>query len=112
MAHGDLTYYWLSTADAEKAKGFYGELLGWRFSPGTAPEGWNIEETTPHGGLHGGNAEMKANLCFEVDDLEAAMEKVRALGGEAEEPQPTDQGRFSLCRDDQGYEFCIWATGD
>lgn len=112
MAHGDLTYYWLSTADAEKAKGFYGELLGWRFSPGSAPEGWNIEETNPHGGLHGGNAEMKANLCFEVDDLEAAMEKVRALGGEAEEPQPTDQGRFSLCRDDQGYEFCIWATGD
>jgi predicted enzyme related to lactoylglutathione lyase len=72
MPHGDLTYFWLSLADAEKAKGFYGELLGWRYSPGNAPEGWNIEGTSPPGGLHGG----------------------------ASEPS----------RDDQGYEFCVWAV--
>jgi predicted enzyme related to lactoylglutathione lyase len=110
MPHGDLTYFWLSLADAEKAKGFYSELLGWRFSPGNAPEGWNIEESSPPGGLHGGASEPKANLCFEVDELEPAMEKVRSLGGEAGEPQPTEGGRFSICRDDQGYEFCVWAA--
>ena len=80
MSQGDLVYFWLSLADAEKAKSFYGELLGWRFSPGNAPEGWNVEGMSPPGGLHGGNQEPKANLCFEVDELEAAMEKVRSLG--------------------------------
>jgi predicted enzyme related to lactoylglutathione lyase len=110
MPQGDLVYFWLSLADAEKAKSFYGELLGWRFSSGNAPEGWNVEGMSPPGGLHGGSREPKANLCFEVDELEVAMEKVRSLGGEAEEPQPTEAGRFSICRDDQGYEFCIWAA--
>jgi predicted enzyme related to lactoylglutathione lyase len=110
MPHGDLTYFWLSLADAEKAKAFYGDLLGWRFSPGNAPEGWNIDGTTPPGGLHGGQPDQRANLCFEVDELEPAMEKVRSLGGQAGDPQPTEAGRFSICTDDQGYEFCIWAA--
>jgi predicted enzyme related to lactoylglutathione lyase len=110
VAAGDLVYFWLSTRDAEKAKQFYGGLLGWRFSEGNAPGGWNVEGSTPPGGLHGGGGEARANVCFEVDDLEAGMEKVRELGGEAGEPQPTEAGRFSICRDDQGFEFCIWAA--
>ena len=110
MSHGDLTYFWLSVADAERAKGFYGELFGWRFAPGNAPRGWNIEGSNPPGGLHGGASEARANVCFEVDDLEAAMERVRSLGGESGDPQPTEAGRFSVCRDDQGYEFCVWAA--
>jgi predicted enzyme related to lactoylglutathione lyase len=108
---GDLVYFWFSLSDAEKAKRFYGELFGWRFTPGNAPEGWNVEGASPPGGLHGGAAESRVNVCFEVDDLSRAMGKVRELGGEADEPQPTDQGSFSICRDDQGFEFCIWAHG-
>jgi uncharacterized protein len=69
-----------------------------------------VEGANPPGGLHGGSSEQKANVCFEVDDLEAAMEKVRSLGGEVDEPQPTETGRFSICRDDQGFEFCVWAA--
>ncbi len=38
------------------------------------------------------------------------MAKVSELGGEADEPQPTDGGRFAICRDDQGFEFCIWTA--
>jgi predicted enzyme related to lactoylglutathione lyase len=107
---GDLVYFWLSLPDAEKAKTFYGGLFGWEFEPGNAPEGWNVEGSTPPGGLHGGQSEPRANVCFEVDDLDAGMAKVRELGGEADDPQPTEAGRFSICRDDQGFEFCIWAA--
>jgi hypothetical protein len=32
-----------------------------------------------------------------------------SLGGQAGEPQPTEAGQFSICSDNQGYEFCIWA---
>ncbi len=107
---GDLVYFWLSLPDAEKAKEFYGGLFGWRFSPGNAPDGWNVEGSAPPGGLHGGENQARANLCFEVDDLESGMERVRELGGETGDPQPTEGGRFSICRDDQGFEFCIWAA--
>jgi predicted enzyme related to lactoylglutathione lyase len=55
--------------------------------------------------------EGAAELYFMVDDLEAAMEGVRELGGEADEPQPTEGGRYSRCRDDQGASFGIWAPG-
>ena len=106
---GDVVYFWLSVPDSKKAKQFYGGLFGWEFSPGNAPDGWNIEGPQTPGGLHGGESEMRANLCFEVDDLEAGMGKVRELGGEADDPVATDGGHFSLCRDDQGFEFCIWA---
>src|SRR5512133_240036 len=106
---GDLVYFWLSLPDAEKAKAFYGELLGWGFSPGNSADGWNVEGSNVPGGMHGGDEARKANLCFGVDDLEVAMERVRELGGEAGEPEPTEAGRYSICRDDQGFEFCIWA---
>lgn len=108
---GELVYFWISLPDAERAKTFYGGLFGWEFTPGDAPEGWNIEGSTPPGGLHGGEDERKVNVCFEVENLEAGMGKVRQLGGETADPQPTDGGRFSLCRDDQGFEFCIWSAG-
>jgi len=109
VAQGDLVYFWLSLPDSERAKAFYGGLLGWEFSPGNAPDSWNVEGSTPPGGLHGGQDEPRANVCFEVGDLEAATAKVRDLGGEADEPQPTEAGRFSVCRDDLGFEFCVWA---
>jgi predicted enzyme related to lactoylglutathione lyase len=44
-----------------------------------------------------------------VDDLDAAEQRVRELGGEADEPQPTSGGHFSRCRDDQGANFGLWA---
>ena len=106
---GDLVYYWLSTADGERAKAFYGGLLGWEFSTGNVPGGFSITNSSPPGGLHGGGEGSGFQVCFSVDDLEAAMTKVRELGGEAGDPQDTEAGAYSLCRDDQGTDFCIWA---
>ena len=41
---------------------------------------------------------------------DAAMEKVRELGGEVGEPQPGGEGRSVECRDDQGTSFHLWAA--
>ena len=106
---GDLCYFVLPTADAERAKSFYGDLLGWRFAPGNVPSGYQIEGVTPPGGLFGGGDPSGAELYFAVEHLEAAMARVRELGGEADDPQPTSGGRFSTCRDDQGARFGLWA---
>lgn len=46
-------------------------------------------------------------MYFAVDDIEAAVRRVRELGGEAPEPdpRPDEGGRFVRCRDDQGVRF-------
>jgi len=106
--HGDLCYFVMPVADSKRAQAFYGGLLGWRFEPGNVEGGSQIEGVSPPGGMFEGEG-SGSELYFMVDDLEAAAERVRELGGEAAAPQATPGGRFSRCRDDQGASFGIWA---
>ncbi|MGI3201586.1 hypothetical protein ACRJ4W_30590 [Streptomyces sp. GLT-R25] len=63
--------------------------------------------------MHGGDAGASPYLFFRVDDLDAAVARVRELGGTVEdlgeggdsEESATRFGRFKLCRDDQGSAF-------
>jgi predicted enzyme related to lactoylglutathione lyase len=108
---GDLVYFWIPVPDGEAAKRFYGELLGWEFTPGDHAEGTQITNVTPHGGISGAaDSASHPQVVFQVDDLDAAMEKVRELGGEVGEPQPAGEGRSVECRDDQGTSFHLWAA--
>jgi predicted enzyme related to lactoylglutathione lyase len=108
---GDLVYFWIPVPDGEAAKRFYGELLGWEFAPGDHAEGSQITNVTPHGGISGAaGSASHPQVVFQVDDLDATMEKVRELGGKVGEPQPGGEGRSVECRDDQGTSFHIWAA--
>lgn len=108
---GDLIYFWIPVPDAEAAKRFYGELLGWEFGPGNHAEGTQITNVTPHGGIsRAADSGSHPQVVFQVDDLDAGMEKVRELGGEVGEPQPGGEGRSVECRDDQGTSFHLWAA--
>jgi uncharacterized glyoxalase superfamily protein PhnB len=110
--HGDIGYVTLSTPDDERAKEFYGAVLGWRFTPGSVPRGWQIEGRTPMMGLAGGAGEGGATLVYRVADIAAGVERVRAAGGEAAEPQPQPYGLLAECRDDQGTPFQLWQPAD
>jgi predicted enzyme related to lactoylglutathione lyase len=62
--------------------------------------------------MHGGDEGAGVLVFFRVPDLEAAMARVRDLGGHAkalesraEEPREGSFGRFAFCRDDQGSPF-------
>jgi predicted enzyme related to lactoylglutathione lyase len=58
--------------------------------------------------LHGGDEAASPYLFFAVEDIEAAAERVRELGGEAEFNEhsgPGPSGTFAFCRDDQGSYF-------
>jgi predicted enzyme related to lactoylglutathione lyase len=41
--HGEVGYLSYAVPDAERAKTFYGAVLGWRFSPGNVENSWQIE---------------------------------------------------------------------
>lgn len=103
-AHGDLAYLTHRVPDADRARAFYGAVLGWRFSPGRTPGGWQVEGTTPHAGIWGGG-DAGIDPVYQVDDVEAAVQRVRTAGGRAGEPQQQPYGRLVDCTDDQGIRF-------
>jgi uncharacterized protein len=106
---GDLVYFMISTPDAERAQAFFGGLFGWRFSPGNVPGGFNIEGSTPPGGLFAGGEAAPPEVWFDVDDIEAARARVAELGGTAGEAHEIASGRIAACTDDQGSRFNLWA---
>jgi predicted enzyme related to lactoylglutathione lyase/ketosteroid isomerase-like protein len=109
---GEVSFFSIGVGDTEQARAFYGSLFGWGFSdPPTGP-GAVIDTSTVGGGIHGGDPGASPYLFFSVDDLAAASQHVRELGGEVlDDNEPEDQastarfGRFRLCRDDQGSAF-------
>jgi uncharacterized glyoxalase superfamily protein PhnB len=103
--HGDLAYLTHAVADTERARAFYGAVLGWRFSPGRVEDGWQIEGTYPPAGMHGGADRAGIEPVYQVDDLAAALAAVRDHGGQAGEPHQQPYGRIAACTDDQGAHF-------
>ena len=68
---GDLAYVTLEVADAAQARAFYGGILGWRFTPGRVPDGWNVEDVSPMVGMHGGHQQSAGVPMYRVDDVVA-----------------------------------------
>ena len=100
---GDLYYFNLAVADPARAERFYAEVLGWEIHGGhianiSAPPG-SVSDYYPN--------DVGARLWFVVDDIQAAVAKVRELGGTATEPTDSESGWSSDCTDDQGTVFCL-----
>jgi uncharacterized protein len=102
---GDLAYVTLEMVDAQRARDFYGAVLGWRFAPGRVADGWQVVGTTPMIGLFGGQADATGVPVWRVADLRAAVARVRAAGGTATEPRQEPYGLMADCADDQGSRF-------
>jgi uncharacterized protein len=109
---GEPTFFELGVRDAERGRAFYGALFGWDMEPSPSGEGSTIATPGIPGGIHGGDPEAAPYLFFRVDDIDAAQEQVRELGGtvdaadiEGDEDSVARYGRFKLCRDDQGSPF-------
>lgn len=98
---GDLSYLTLEVVDVERARAFYGAVLGWVFEAGT-PQG-----VVPMTGMHGGNPVHTAVPMWKVADVAAAVERVRAAGGTATDPELRPYGTTSDCTDDQGLRFYL-----
>ena len=109
---GELAFFELGVGDTERGRAFYEGLFGWTFETGPSGAGFVLDTPNVPGGMHGGDAGAAPLLFFRVDDIEAALERVRELGGEVEEMDVEGDedsiarfGRFKLCRDDQGSPF-------
>lgn len=106
--HGDPGYITLEVPDVARAEAFYGAVLGWRFSPGSIPEGRQVESPQPPVGLSGGAERGRGVMAYRVDDAAEAVARVRAAGGRADDPEPKPYGTLVSCEDDQGTPFQLW----
>lgn len=107
--HGEAGYFTLTVPDQGAARQFYGAVLGWHFSPGRTPGGWEIDGTGLRAaGLWGGQGQEGWRLMYAVSDLDAALELVRANGGRASDPRREPYGLAADCTDNQGIDFWLW----
>jgi predicted enzyme related to lactoylglutathione lyase len=104
---GDVIYVTMEVPDSALVRRFYGSVLGWRTSPGRVADGWNVEGVSPMVGLAGGLPKAATVPMYQVDDIRAAVGRVRAAGGTATEPEAQPYGITSEAADDQGTRFYL-----
>jgi predicted enzyme related to lactoylglutathione lyase len=94
--------------DPERALRFWRGVLGVELQPrsGDAGEGWVHEGDGVRFGVHErgrGPGDTNSLPYFPVPDMEAALERVRELGGSIVHPGE----RWSICRDSEGSPFAL-----
>jgi predicted enzyme related to lactoylglutathione lyase len=103
----DIVYASLWVPDADRAAAFFADVLGWTYqTAGTSTGRQVVGQSLPHG-LSGGHERSTLLLCFAVDDLDAALTRVRDAGGETGQPADRPHGRTADCVDDQGVPFAV-----
>jgi predicted enzyme related to lactoylglutathione lyase len=105
--HGELSYLVFEMPDPALARAFYGAVLGWTFTPGRAENGWNVEDIWPLAGIGPRPGSPAVVPLYTVDDVEAAVERVRALGGTATDPARQQYGITAECTDGLGTRFYL-----
>ena len=112
LRQGDVANVTMVARDARRAKEFYEAVLQVPFSPGH-PGAWRTDLTTPPLSiLSSQGAKLEVPLSHRVDDIAAAIERVRAAGGRADEPVRRRFGLYAECVDDQGATFRLWQPVD
>lgn len=104
---GELSYVTMEVPDSARTRAFYGTVLGWRFAPGSVEDGWQVENVSPMVGVSGGHDLATTVPMYEVDNIDVAVERVRAAGGSATPPEVQPYGTTSTCTDDQGTRFYL-----
>ena len=108
LRQGDVANVTILATDTGRAKEFYQAVLQVPFSSGH-PGAWRTDQVTPPLAiLPSKGAEPEVQLSHRVDDLAAAIERVRAAGGHANEPLRRPFGLLAECTDDQGTTFRLW----
>jgi len=120
MAYGSFSWYELMTTDAPAALDFYGKVVGWTARPaGVGDMDYTILNVGDYG--IGGVMTLTREACDQgarpgwvgyvvVEDLDAAVEKLKSLGGAVHRPPQDIPGvlRFSVVADPQGAVFIMF----
>jgi predicted enzyme related to lactoylglutathione lyase len=92
--------------DPERARAFWSSVLSVELEPRDEAEGHGLQThgDGPALGVHDRGTGPGDRFClvyFSVDDLQAALDRVRSAGGEVVHPGE----RWAVCRDSEGSPF-------
>ncbi len=104
---GDVGYVSVQTPDVQRARAFYGAVLGWQFEEGEPGRSHRVVGQSMAIGIFGAER-TDLFCCYAVGDVDAAAARVRAAGGTAEAPAETPYGRISDCVDPEGRPFAVF----
>jgi predicted enzyme related to lactoylglutathione lyase len=98
--------------DAERARRFWGGVLGVDLRPRSeqSGRGWEAEEDGLRLGVHErgtGPGDTASLPYFTVADMATTLERVKELGGSVVHPGE----RWSICRDSEGSPFALASGG-
>ena len=106
---GRLTHFEIPAEDTARAREFYSGLFGWTYDTWDGPVEYHQLQGEPSGAIYpkqGG--EPGPRIWFDTDDVDAHIERVRELGGEASDRDAIPGvGWFTICKDTEGNEFGI-----
>ncbi|MEP6527899.1 MAG: VOC family protein [Nocardioidaceae bacterium] len=111
IRQGDIGYVSVWTPDLDRALRFYGDVLGWTYASGSSGQGRYVLGTSLPTGVWGGQESSTLFCCYAVDDIDAAVERVREAGGTADEPTDSPDGRRADCVDNQGVPLALMEAG-
>lgn len=105
---GELSYLTYNVPESSGFRDFYGRVLGWAFEPGRVPDGWQVRDAHPMSGAAGGSPRRATVPMWTVEDIDAAVARVREAGGTVlDEPSRQPYGLSAECTDDQGSRFYL-----
>ena len=110
---GDIANITMVTPDSARARTFYETVLELPFAPGRVPGAYTSPDIQPRLGMWSpDNTRPEVQLCYRVDDIHAATDRVRTAGGTASDITREPYGLMVECTDDQGATFQLWQPAD
>jgi predicted enzyme related to lactoylglutathione lyase len=105
---GNLVHFEFPADDAARSTSFWSSLFGWEFEEYQG-SGYHMTQTPTPGGALQTRQEGQTGITvyFDTDDVEAASEQVKSLGGTVmmqKTPVPS-MGYFAICADTEGNTF-------
>ncbi|MEM6909068.1 MAG: VOC family protein [Pseudomonadota bacterium] len=120
--HGDFVWYELATSDVDKAKEFYGPLMGWAFEVSGQPEmPYHVfsKDGVQVGGMLSLTTDMIASGAqplwagyVEVEDVDASLVKGKEAGANVyvEATEMPEVGKFAMIADPQGAPIYLMSS--
>ncbi len=112
LTQGDVSYASLWVPDVARAATFYGAVFGLEYVREHGDRGRQASGLAPPQGLWEHPALPTLFCSYLVDDIAAAVARVRAAGGQAEEPVPRAYGLAADCVDTDGVRFALHQPRD
>jgi uncharacterized protein len=102
-----IVWFELPAADTDRARDFYGRLFGWHFERFGDDDYHMAAEAS--GAVYGAPGDKGMLAYFGVDDIDAAIARVRELGGEVGAKQAVPGvGQYAHCSDLDGNRFGLY----